>query len=111
MRSRVLVLSVLVSALLGGCSSTDENDKDWPPVRSSFESDPEGASIYIDGFHVGVTPTSFTLPDKDEVEIRIDLPNHFPRTEKLVRAVGVPAGAADGAGWEDLYYWNLERRR
>jgi PEGA domain len=110
-RSRVLVLAIVISSLVAGCSSTDEGDKDFPAVRSVFESDPEGASIYVDGFHVGVTPTSFTLPDKNEVEIRVDLPNHFPRTEKLLRAVGVPPNAAEGAGWEELYYWNLERRR
>lgn len=103
---RALVALLALSA--GACASTGVDT--GTPVLSRFESDPQGASVFVDGGFVGMTPTAFHLPAKPSVEIRIELHDHFPATAVLDRRLGLPADAPAGTGWEPVYYWPLVRR-
>ena len=78
--------------------------------HSAFETEPEGASIYIDGGFVGTTPTKFYLPAKDTVELRIQRPGYLPHEEELYRDK-VGEGAGEGVGWESLYFFPLTAKR
>jgi hypothetical protein len=98
----------LVAFLLNGCAGA-QTDPD-APVASRFESDPAGASVFVDGGFVGVTPTAFHLPAKGTVEVRLELHDHFPATARLDRRVGTPETAPAGVGWEPVYYWPLVRK-
>lgn len=95
--------------VLGGCASSD-GAVDSAPLLSRFESAPPGASVFVDGGFVGITPTSFHLPAKPSVHVRLELPGHFPVDTMLDRRLGMNADAPAGTGWEDLYYWPLVRK-
>lgn len=98
----------LVALLAGGCAGAQTDP--GAPVQSRFESDPSGASVFVDGGFVGVTPTAFHLPAKPTVEVRLELHDHFPATARLDRRVGTPPDAPAGVGWEPVYYWPLTRK-
>jgi hypothetical protein len=95
--------------VLGACAASEEAS-DSRPVLSRFESAPPGASVFVDGGFVGITPTSFHLPSKPSVHVRMELPGHFPVDTMLDRRLGMSAEAPAGTGWEDLYYWPLVRK-
>lgn len=95
--------------LLGACAAS-EDTPNTRPVLSRFESSPPGASVFVDGGFVGITPTSFHLPAKASVHVRMELPGHFPVDTMLDRRLGMTADAPAGTGWEDLYYWPLVRK-
>lgn len=92
-------------AALGGATTA--------PRLSTFESDPPGASVFVDGGFVGTTPASFYLPAKDRVEVRLEAPGYAPHEDVLLRRTTVPeeARAEEGVGWEDLYYYRLLPKR
>lgn len=97
-------------ALLFGCAGTDTTGEAGPPTLSRFESEPPGASVFVDGGFVGTTPTTFHLPAKPSVHVRLELPGYFPVDTMLDRRTGLPTDAPAGTGWEDLYYWPLVRK-
>lgn len=106
-RSGLILAGVL---LLVGCAGTDTNEGGDVPVLSRFESEPPGASVFVDGGFVGTTPTSFHLPAKPSVHIRLELPGYFPVDTMLDRRTGLPPDAPAGTGWEEVYYWPLNRK-
>ncbi len=106
----LLGASLWATILSGGCAGTDEGGGGGTPVLSRFESEPPGASVFVDGGFVGTTPTSFHLPAKPSVHVRLELPGYFPVDTMLDREKTLPAGAPAGTGWEDLYYWPLVRK-
>ena len=93
---------------LAGCNSLG-GVGDRTPRVSTFETDPTGASVFVDGGFVGTTPASFHLPAKDRVEVRIEAPGYMPHEDVLLRRSTVPedAKAEEGVGWEELYYFQL----
>jgi len=99
-----LALPLLVIACSGPGATRHE------PVRSEFTSDPENASVFIDGGFVGQTPTSFFLPAKDVVDVRVQHPGYLPMEEELHRAK-VAEGVGEGVGWESSYYYPLKPKR
>lgn len=100
----LLVLPLLLLACSGPGATRHE------AVRSEFNSDPEGASVFVDGGFVGQTPTSFFLPDKDVVDVRVQHPGYLPKEEELHRDK-VPEEAGEGVGWEPSYYYPLTPKR
>lgn len=108
-RARLAAPAALLLAL-GGCAGSEEGPDASAPVLSRFESAPPGASVFVDGGFVGITPTSFHLPAKASVHVRLELPGHFPVDTILDRRIGMAADAPAGTGWEDLYYWPLVRK-
>ena len=99
-----LALPLLVIACSGPGATRHES------IRSEFNSDPEGASVFIEGGFVGQTPTSFFLPNKDVVDVRVQRPGYLPMEEELHRAK-VPEGVGEGVGWESSYYYPLNPKR
>jgi hypothetical protein len=101
-------LLFLPAILLGftGCQSVG-GAKEYQPVLSKFETNPPGASVFVEGGFVATTPASFYLPAKPRVSIRLEMVGYLPVEEVLVRAKGTPEGAEEGAGWEELYFWEL----
>ncbi|MCO5167811.1 MAG: PEGA domain-containing protein [Planctomycetes bacterium] len=79
-------------------------------MLSRLETEPPGATVFVDGSFVGITPTSTYLPAKSSVHVRLELAGHQTIDTMLDRRVGVPAGAPPGTGWEAVYYWPLVRR-
>ncbi|MGE0710221.1 MAG: PEGA domain-containing protein [Planctomycetota bacterium] len=96
---------------LGGCATTGPGAPRHEPQVSKFETDPPGASVFIDGGFVGVTPTGVMLPGRPEVSIRIEKPGYLFVEELLRRAPGTPSDAPDGVGWESLYPYTLNAKR
>lgn len=96
-------------ALLSGCGSAPGRPE-FKEVLSSIESDPAGASVFVDGGFVGTTPAKFRLPAKKRVELRIERPGYVFKEEVLLRKVGTPADAPAGVGWEPLYYYPLLKK-
>lgn len=107
-RAPIIGLTLLFSALSLGCSGPGATRHD--PARSTFESDPAGASIFVDGGFVGRTPTAFFLPAKEQVEIRILHPDCLPLEEVLYRAK-VAEGSGEGLGWDPTYFYPLNPKR
>lgn len=105
-------MAALAAAMvaLSGCAANDPKGPDTKVVQSRFESDPAGATIFIDGGYVGTTPTSFRLPPKRQVRLRLELPGHFPVDTTLDRLPNVPEGAEPGVGWEEVYYFVLKSK-
>lgn len=103
-------ISALVVATLVGCAATEEGAAPTKDVQSRIETDPPGASIFVDGGFVGTTPTAFRLPPKQRVQLRLDLPGHFPVDTVLERAPGVAESAGPGVGWEPFYYFPLRKK-
>lgn len=103
-----MILAAVVA--LVGCAGPDAGQEAGAPVLSRFESEPPGASVFVDGGFVGATPTSFHLPAKPSVHVRLELPGYFPVDTMLDRRKDLPADAPAGTGWEDLYYWPLVRK-
>lgn len=102
---------LLAGALcLGGCAGPDTHEASTTPLLSRFESEPPGASVFVDGGFVGTTPTAFHLPAKPSVHVRLELPGYFPVDTMLDRRTGLPPDAPPGTGWEDVYYWPLVRK-
>jgi hypothetical protein len=101
-------LVTFLALACGACAGTGIDP--GAPILSRFETDPAGASVFIDGGFVGTTPTAFHLPAKPTVEVRLELHDHFPATARLDRRIGLPADAPAGTGWDPLYYWSLNRR-
>lgn len=103
-----ITLLVALSSLLLACAGPGATRHE--PKRSAFESEPEGASVFVDGGFVGSTPTSFFLPAKDVVEVRVTYPGYLPMEEELHRGK-VPEEAGEGVGWEPSYYYPLKPKR
>jgi hypothetical protein len=105
--------ALLLALALTGCASDGAGAGGGPgaqdlTVRTSrIESQPPGASVFVDGAFVGKTPTETLLPARRQVELVLDLPGHQNVTARLSRALGVPADAAAGVGWEAVYYYPL----
>lgn len=99
-----LLLPLLFVACSGPGATRHES------VRSAFNSDPEGASVFIDGGFVGQTPTEFYLPAKKRVDVRVQRPGYLAMEEELHREP-VPEGAGEGVGWEPSYYYPLSPKR
>lgn len=99
----------LIVAFLSGCSSVGDRSSD--PRLTLIETDPKGASVFVDGGFVGTTPASFFAPAKDRVDLRLELPGYVPQEDVLVRRKNLPPGAAEGIGWEESYYYPLTPKR
>lgn len=97
---------ILALAILAGCGAPEMAQR-----ASRFETDPKDAAIYVDGGYVGRTPTAFHLPPKAKVRVRIELPSYAPVEEVLYRDPKAPADAAEGVGWEAVYWYQLQPRR
>lgn len=89
-----------------GCGAPEMTQR-----ASRFETDPKDAAVYVDGGYVGRTPTAFHLPAKDQVRVRIELPTYGPIEEVLYRDPQTPKDAAEGVGWEEVYWYPLQPRR
>jgi hypothetical protein len=94
---------------LAACASQEERPS-AKKLQSAFETDPAGASIFIDGGFVGTTPTSFHLPPKRRVALRLELPGYFPIDTTLDRAAGTAADAEEGVGWDAHYFFPLQKK-
>lgn len=90
----------------GGCAGGDPRGK-----ASTFESDPPDAALYVDGGYIGRTPTTFHLPSRATVRIRLELPGYAPIEELLYRDAKVGPDAPEGLGWDAHYYYPLVPRR
>ena len=102
-------IACFLACFLVSCKGLDAT-RQASPERSSFETEPEGASLFIDGGFVGTTPTRFFLPAKPRVQLRIQRPGYLPVEETLIRtAVGPDQG--EGVGWEPLYFFPLTPKR
>jgi hypothetical protein len=99
----------LIVALLSGCSSVGDRSKD--PRLTLIETDPKGASVFIDGGFVGTTPASFYGPAKPQVDLRLELPGYVPQEDLLVRSKKTPPDSAEGIGWEESYYYPLTPKK
>jgi len=106
-----LTACVTLALSVAACGGTELAGR-FEPRATTFESDPAGALLYVDGGHVGTTPATFHLPAKDEVRIRLELPGYFPQKDLLLRAKDVPVERrdAEGVGWEGVYYYALDPR-
>ena len=104
-------MAAVVALVAGsGCAANDAKGPDTKVVQSRFESDPAGATIFIDGGYVGTTPTTFRLPPKRQVRLRLELPGYFPIDTSLDRLPGVAEGAEPGVGWDEVYYFVLKSK-
>lgn len=74
---------------------------------SRLETDPPGATAFVDGRFVGVTPTTVQLPARRSARARLELPGYAPVEVSLDRAPGTPEDAEPGVGWEPAYFWRL----
>jgi hypothetical protein len=99
---------------LAGCASGGGDGgaagggaQDLTARLSRIESQPPGASVFVDGAFVGKTPVEVQLPARRQVELSLDLPDHQTVNAHLARALGVPADAGPGVGWEAVYYYPL----
>ncbi len=72
---------------------------------SKIESLPQGASVFVGGGFVGLTPASFQLPAKPRVEIRLEFPGYIPYEDILIRRKGLPKDLEGelGVGWDEVY--------
>jgi hypothetical protein len=110
-RSRLASLvATAVLAALGGCAGPEGGQDADRPVMSRFDTNPQGATLFVDGGFVGVTPTAFHLPAKPSVEVRIEYPGYFPIDTRLDRQLGLPPDAPAGTGWDPQYYFPLVRK-
>lgn len=101
-------LTALFALLLGGCASSGPGAaKEAEPEVSRIETEPAGASVFMEGGFVGTTPCAFLMPAKKEVTIRIERPGYQFVEELLRRNANVAADAPEGVGWEEVYFWNL----
>lgn len=90
--------------LLAGCAGGPEGDPNSNP-GSLFESDPPGASVFVEGSFAGTTPTHVALPAKARVAVRIERPGYLTQDEILTRKA--PPSAPAHVGWEQVYYFHL----
>lgn len=95
---------------LAACASQEAGRPSAKKLQSAFETDPSGASIFVDGGFVGTTPTSFHLPPKKRVALRLELPGYFPVDTFLDRAAGTPPEAEEGVGWDAHYFFPLQKK-
>ena len=67
MRPRLIVRLALACALasFAGCAGAVGIRSDDGPKLSRIESDPQGASVFVNGGFVGSTPAAFHLPPRD----------------------------------------------
>jgi hypothetical protein len=91
--------------LLSGCAGGAENAHK-PLVNSTFESDPPGATLFVEGSFAGTTPMEYQLPAQARVEVRVTRPGYKTHTEVLTRKA--PPSAPVGEGWEAVYYFSLD---
>jgi hypothetical protein len=104
------VCGLLGLVLLAGCAAEPTPVDAGPPRASRFVTDPPGASVFVEGAFVGMTPTQKLLPAKPRIRVRIELPDYTRIDEAVDRRLGLPADAPEGTGWEELYYWTLKPR-
>ena len=100
----IRVMFCLTVAILAGCSSTN---RELEPRLSLVETDPDGASVFVGGGFVGLTPASFYLPAQERVDLRIELPGYVPEEQVVVRSRSTPKDAPEGVGWDEVYYFPL----
>jgi len=103
---RKLCILGLLSLATAACSSTGG----YRPTRTTFYSTPSGAILSLDGSAIGATPCSFTLPDKDSVDIKVSKPGYWTVSEALKRDPVEPEAPA-GVGWFATYSYPLRRKR
>ena len=96
--------TALALLLLAGCAGGPEG-ADKSNRGSLFESDPPGASVFVEGSFAGTTPARVPLPSKARVSVRIERPGYTTHEEILTRSA--PPSAPDVEGWEDVYYFHL----
>lgn len=110
-RTKVIRQAVfcLIVAFLSGCSGV--GDRSGDPRLTLIETDPDGASVFVDGGFVGTTPASFYAPAKERVDLRLELPGYLPQEDVLVRRKNLPPDATEGVGWEESYYYPLTPKR
>jgi hypothetical protein len=98
---------LLSGLLLGLAGCSIGGVKDNSPRLSKVESNPSGASVFVEGGFVATTPASFYMPAKARVGIRIELPGYLPIDEVVVRSKSVPKEAEEGVGWDEVYFYEL----
>lgn len=103
----ILTLGVWIA----GCASSGPGAERYEPRLSLIETEPAGASVFLEGGFVGVTPASFMMPARPEVTIRIERPGYLFVEELLRRRSNVPADVGEGVGWEEVYFWPLTPKR
>jgi len=72
-RTRALVAALALAALLPGCVSR----------KLFLRSQPPGATVWLDGVQVGVTPYEEELPACGTRSLELHLPGHEPRRTEL----------------------------
>lgn len=82
---RIVVPLLMAIAALNGCA-TLFNDK-TPSV--DVASNPEGASVYVNGNYIGETPVSVDLSVRQEHAITFRLDGYKEKTYQVSRSVGI----------------------
>ena len=107
MNRKAWAKALLVAGVLLGLTGCMGGVNDNAPHLSTVESNPAGASVFVDGGFIAITPASFYLPAKDRVGIRLELGGYLPVDEILVRSRSVPEDAEEGVGWDEVYFYEL----
>ncbi len=76
-------LSIL-ACLAGGCASIVKGTTQAIPISSS----PSGATVRLDGNHVGQTPTSVEVKRKSDHLLSIEKPGYHPESVAITRNIG-----------------------
>ena len=110
--SLALVAALLtIGACLAGCASSGPGAERYEARLTLIETEPAGASVFLEGGFVGTPPASFMMPARPEVTIRIERPGYQFVEELLRRRADVPPDAQEGVGWETSYFWPLTPKR
>jgi hypothetical protein len=106
-----LALVLGLSTLSLGCATSGPGAVRHEPQVTKIETEPAGASVFMEGGFVGTTPCAFLMPAQPEVTIRIERPGYQFVEELLRRHSQTPNDAAEGVGWDEVYFWPLTAKR
>lgn len=97
MKKQLATAAALAAVLsLNACATIMQGSKQ----NVGFASTPSGATIFVDGQNMGVTPASLSLARKQEHTVRIDLAGYQPYEMVLNRGVS-------GWVWGNLVFGGL----
>lgn len=97
MKKQMLTAAALAAVLSLNACATIMNGKQQDVA---FTSTPGGATVFVDGQNMGVTPTSLSLARKDSHVVRLDLAGYQPYEMTLERGVS-------GWVWGNLLFGGL----
>jgi hypothetical protein len=97
MKKQMVTVAALAAAISLNACATIMNGKQQDVA---FTSTPGGATVFIDGQNMGVTPASLSLARKDSHTVRLDLAGYQPYEMTLERGVS-------GWVWGNLLFGGL----